>query len=271
MAAEPTRRPPLRPPPSRSAPESAAAEPVAAESVADPDPPPTRAGALTEVIACANRTLAALGRQDRDPNRHRSRPGPGSRPAPPAPPSSGPARSAHQAGRQGGPGARSARNRPGPSSASPFLHQFGVGFIDLAGGRDLVDFGGYAQALVDGRRFGGLSGEPLGPRDEIRPYSFRRDDPLDALRKLQRATAARWACRTIGCAGQPAGWSRPRSARTKSTIWIDGQHVQRFQTVERGSDRYPLATRTETVELWDFGVPVHSLNWPRLPNFRAPR
>jgi hypothetical protein len=67
-----------------------------------------------------------------------------------------------------------------------FLHQFGAGFIDLAGSRYLVDFGGYAQVLVDGRRFGGLSGEPLGPRYELRPHKFRRDDPLDALRKLQR-------------------------------------------------------------------------------------
>ena len=54
------------------------------------------------------------------------------------------------------------------------------------------------------------------------------------------------------------------------TVWIDGQHVRRFQTVERGSDRYALAARTETVELWDFGVPVDELDWSRLPSFRTP-
>ena len=55
------------------------------------------------------------------------------------------------------------------------------------------------------------------------------------------------------------------------TVWIDGQRIQRFQTVERGSGRSLSRTRTETVELWDFGVPVDSLDWSRLPTFRAPR
>jgi hypothetical protein len=240
-----------------------AAEPAAAEPTAD------SGGALTEVIACANRTLAASGarieiRTDTDLGRDpvpalrrplRRRPG--------------------LLGRLTRRAAKAALGRVAPGTdpaelGGPFLHQFGAGFIDLAGGRYLVDFGGYAQALVDGRRFGGLSGEPLGPRYEIRPYRFRRDDPLDALRKLQRATAARWAghdrvrwttCRMVTAA----------VGEDEFTIWIDGQHVQRFQTVERGSDRYPLATRTETVELWDFGVPVDSLDWSRLPNFSAPR
>jgi hypothetical protein len=55
------------------------------------------------------------------------------------------------------------------------------------------------------------------------------------------------------------------------TVWIDGKHVRRFQTVERGSGRYARATKTETVELWDFGVPVDELDWSRLPTFRTPR
>ena len=55
------------------------------------------------------------------------------------------------------------------------------------------------------------------------------------------------------------------------TVWIDSEHVRRFQAVERGSARFSRATTTETVELWDFGVPVDSLDWSRLPSFRTPR
>jgi hypothetical protein len=122
--------------------------------------------------------------------------------------------------------------------------------------------------LVDGRRFGGLSGEPLGPRYEIRPHRFRRDDPLDALRKLQRATAARWA------GTDQVRWTACRVVTAtvgadEFTVWIGGQHVQRLQTLERGSGRYARATTTETVELWDFGVPVDDLDWSRLPDFRT--
>jgi hypothetical protein len=150
-----------------------------------------------------------------------------------------------------------------------FLHQFGAGFIGLADGRYLVDYGGYAQVLVDGRRFGGLSGEPLGPVYELRPHKFRRDDPLDTLRKLQRATAARWA------GTERVRWTTCRVITAtvgadEFTVWIDRQHVQRFRTVERGSGRYARATKTETVELWDFGVPVDELDWSRLPSFRTP-
>ena len=117
-----------------------------------------------------------------------------------------------------------------------FLHQFGAGFIDLAGGRYLVDFGGYAQVLVDGRRFGGLSGEPLGPRYELRPHKFRRDDPLDALRKLQRATAARWT------GTERVRWTTCRVAMVTAgpdefTVWVDDQRILRFRTVVRGTGR----------------------------------
>ena len=151
-----------------------------------------------------------------------------------------------------------------------FLHQFGAGFIDLAGGRYLVDFGGYAQVLVDGRRFGGLSGEPLGPRYELRPHKFRRDDPLDALRKLQRATRPAGPARS-GCAGRPAAsrWSRraPTNSRSGS-----------MTSASSGSGRWnaglvgPYRRQgPRRVELWDFGVPVDSLDWSRLPSFRTPR
>ena len=248
--------------------ESAAAEPIAAEPAAA-EPTPDPAGALTEVIACANRTLAASSarieiRDDTDLGREpvpalrrplRRRPG--------------------LLGRLTRRAARSALARVAPETdparlGESFLHQFGAGFIEPAAGRYLVDFGGYAQVLVDGRRFGGLSGEPLGPRYELRPHRYRRDDPLDALRKLQGATTARWT------GEERVRWTTGRVAMVTAgpdefTVWVDDQRILRFRTVERGTGRSVRATKTETVELWDFGVPVDSLDWSRLPSFRTPR
>jgi hypothetical protein len=244
---------------------SAAAGPAAdAESAASTEPDAHPAGALAEVIACAGRTLTAPSArlQIRDDTETGQDPEPAPRPRP------------GLVGRLAG---RAAKRLLGPASdisaaefRQLFMHQFGAGFIEPAAGRYLVDFGAYAQMLVDGRRFGGLSGEPLGPRYEIRPHRFRRDDPFDALRKLQRATAARWAgteqvrsttCRVITAT----------VGADEFTVWIDGQHVQRFQTVERGSGRHSRATKTETVELWDYGVPTGELDWSRLPAFRTDR
>lgn len=150
-----------------------------------------------------------------------------------------------------------------------WLHQFGAGFVAPAARGYLIDFGGFAQALVDGRRYSGLSGEPLGPRYENQLKPSRRGDPLHALGRLQRATAARWA------GTERVRWTTCRvvtatAGADEFTVWMDGQHVRRFQTVERGSGQYARATRTETVELWDFGVPVDELDWSRLPAFRTP-
>ncbi len=244
--------------------ERLAAEPVAAdppddraaEAAADP------AGALAEVIACASRTLTAPSarieiRTDTDLGRD-----PGER--------------VPRRRRRGllGRLAEGVLGRVAPEMDAAevreaFLHQFGAGFIEPAARRYLVDFGGYAQVLVDGRRFGGLSGEPLGPRFELRPHRFRRDDPLDALRKLQGAKAASWT------GEERVRWTTCRVAVTTAgpdefTVWVDDQRIRRFRTVERGSGRSVQATRTETVEFWDFGVPVDSLDWSRLPDFRTP-
>jgi hypothetical protein len=244
---------------------SAVAEPVAdAGSVADPGRETDRGEALAEVIACAGRTLAAPSariqiRDDTETGRD---------------PEPAPRRRPGLIGRLAGRAAKAVWERVAPDTdpaelREQFLHQFGAGFIEPAAGRYLVDFGGYAQVLVDGRRFGGLSGEPLGPRYELRPHRFRRDDPLDALRRLQGATAARWT------GDETVRWTPCRVAVTTAgpnefRVWIDDQRIRRFQTVERGSGRSALATKTETVELWDFGVPVDSLDWSRLPSFRAP-
>ena len=242
-------------------------EPLAAEpAAADP------AGALAEVIACASRTLTAPSarieiRTDtdlgREPERaQRRRPG--------------------LIGRLAARAAKGILGRVAPETdvaemREMFLHQFGAGFVEPAADRYLIDYGGWAQVLTDGRHFSGLSGEPLGPRYENQPRPSRRGDPLDALRRLQGATAARWAgtetvrwtpCRVVAATAGPAEFP---AGPSEFTVWIDDQRIRRFQTVERGSGRSASASKTETVEFWDFGVPVDSLDWSRLPAFLAPR
>jgi hypothetical protein len=152
-----------------------------------------------------------------------------------------------------------------------FLHQVGEGFVEPAVGRYLIDFGGFAEVLIDGRRFSGAAGAPLGPRYENRNGRWRaQDDPLDALRRLQGATAARW----IGAAavgGTPCRLVETTAGQAEFTVWIDDERIRRFQSAVRGSGPSISATKTETVELRDFGVPVDSLDWSRLPSFRTSR
>ena len=248
----------------RAGTESAATRPAGQEPSAAADG--TSAEALAEVIACARRTLtepsarlqiqsdADLGRDPDERIPHRRRRGP--------------------LGRLAVRAAKAVWERVAPDTEpaevwQQFLHQFGSGFIEPAAGRYLVDFGGYAQVLVDGRRFGGLSGQPLGRRYEQRPHRFRRADPLDVLRKLQRATAAGWT------GEERVRWATCRVALVTAgsdefTVWVDDQRILRFRTIERGEGRSVRATKTETVEFWDFGVPVDSLDWSRLPSFRTP-
>ena len=138
--------------------ESVAAEPIAAEPAAA-EPTSDPAGALTEVIACANRTLAASSarieiRDDTDLGREpvpalrrplRRRPG--------------------LLGRLTRRAARAALGRVAPGTdpaglGDHFLHQFGAGFIDLADGRYLIDFGGHSRVgagRIADRRDGGYA------------------------------------------------------------------------------------------------------------------
>jgi hypothetical protein len=45
-------------------------------------------------------------------------------------------------------------------------------------------------------------------------------------------------------------------------VWIDSARVRRV--------RFTGEHRVETVELWDFGIPLDGLDWTRLPTFRSP-
>jgi hypothetical protein len=97
-----------------------------------------------------------------------------------------------------------------------------------------------------------------------------KEDPLELLMRLRSVTAARYAgeetirearCRKIAVAVS--------GTADVFTVWADGGHVRKIQAVaQKTTDRIGvtvLATATVTVHLWDFGVPVDSVDWPPLP------
>ena len=202
--------------------------------------PPTGPAPLAAVIACAARTLTAPSariqiRTDADLGRRpasaspRRRPGLAGQARGPRRPRRSWERVAPEIGAAEMP--RSARHSCTSSaraSSSP------------PPAATSIDFGGWAQVLVDGRRFSGLSGEPLGPRYENRPERFRRDDPLDALRQTASRDGRPLGRRRDRCAGPPAAWPSPRRARTSSRSGSMTSAIRRFQTVERGSGRSVL-------------------------------
>lgn len=151
-----------------------------------------------------------------------------------------------------------------------FAHQVGEGFAEPAAGRYLIDFGGYAVLCADGKRFGGRSGQPLQARHRERREPERQYDPLRLLRLLQGATDARHVgdqvlrgtlCRAITVRPGPSGLS----------VWVDDQHIRKVQFEERASSAHSGISKKQTLELWDFGVPVDGLDWHRLPSFQEPR
>jgi hypothetical protein len=124
------------------------------------------------------------------------------------------------------------------------------------------DFGMLAHAMV-------ISKPELG-LDRMPNAHVMREDPLELLMRLRSVTAARYE------GDEPIREARCRKlAVTVSgttavfTVWVDNEHVRQIQTVtpttiERGVVTV-LATTTVTAQLWDFGVPVDSMDWPPLP------
>jgi hypothetical protein len=149
-----------------------------------------------------------------------------------------------------------------------FAHQVGVGFMAPAAGRYQIDYGGYAQAFIDGELFGGQSGAPLRPRNRVRRAPPRANDPLRVLGLLNGVTQARYSgaetlrgtrCRAVVVLAGSA----------ELTVWIDDEHVRRIRSEWRDPDpRYSRSVK-QTYELWDFGVPVGSLDWTSLPSFQV--
>lgn len=148
-----------------------------------------------------------------------------------------------------------------------FMHNVSKGFIEPAAGRYQTDSGGYAVVYVDGQEWAGLSGWPLGPR-----YRHRRehpDNPLRLLRLLQATTDA-WPAGDESLRGTPCRKLAVRAGSTEFTVWIDDERIRQIQLEVHASNEHASTSETRTTELWDFGVPVDSLDWSRLPTFRTP-
>ena len=121
---------------------------------------------------------------------------------------------------------------------------------------------------IDGKRFGGRPGHPVQARHrDHRPEQLR--DPLGLLMLLQGTTDAQHV-RDERVRGTPCRVVAVRTGQAELVVWVDDQHVRRVRSEEHSSrPDFSLSTIT-TLELWDFGVPVDSLNWSRLPSFRTP-
>jgi hypothetical protein len=151
-----------------------------------------------------------------------------------------------------------------------FGHSVGDGILEPAAGRYMIDYGWYAQISTGGRIAGGQSGALVQPR-HFRAEE-RSGELLWLLRLLPRTTEA-----------SPAGDEIVRGTLCRKfavtadsvplTVWIDTEHVRRVQLEEHAQDPQPRGrhvSRELTLELWDFGVSVETLDWSRLPSFRTP-
>jgi hypothetical protein len=107
-------------------------------------------------------------------------------------------------------------------------------------------------------------------KDRMPNAHVEREDPLELLIRLRSVTAARYAghetigevrCRKIAVTvgGSTAGF----------TVWADNEHVRQIQAVTPETMHRiavsVLATTTVIAQLWDFGVPADSMDWPPLP------
>ena len=226
--------------------------------------PPAGGTAVREVIARVNATMAAPSarieyRRDSDfgPRERRTRPRPG--------PVGRLARLAA--------GAAWKRIAPGVDVGEvlreTFFHQVGVGFVEPAAGRYQIDYGAYAQMYIDGQLFGGLSGAPLGDNNRSRRELPRENDPLRLLGLLREVTRAQYSG-TETLRGTPCRAVAVLAGSAELTVWIDDEHVRRIQSEWRAPGPRRDGSVTLAFELWDFGVPVGSLDWSRLPSFQAP-
>jgi hypothetical protein len=178
-----------------------------------------------------------------------------------------------------------ARERVVPERARTSLlearHQVSVGIVEPAAGRyQMVRRNGYpAKMYIDGEHFFGFPGKPLEDRDKDGSVALHRDDPLAWLRLLLGVTQARYAgdetlrgtpCRKVilskillemSVTFRLSGSAEEDPA--EFTVWIDEDHVRQVMAEVTLSDHSGLETKT--LELWDFGVPVDSLDWTRFP------
>ena len=226
------------------------------------DPPAASAAVVREVIARVSATLAAPSARvenRRDSDFGSREPVPRSRPGP--------------LGRLARLAAGAAWKRIAPEVdvaevRERLLHQVGVGFVEPAAGRYQVDYDGYAQMFIDGQLFGGPSGFPLRPNNRVKKVPPPERDPLGLLRLLLGVTQARYSG-AQAVRGTPCRAVAVVAGSAELTVWIDDEHVRRIESVWRAPGARHSGSVTETFELWEFGVPVGSLDWSRLPSFHG--
>ncbi len=164
-----------------------------------------------------------------------------------------------------------------------FRHLSGEGVVDLAQRRYMVDFGSWACLHVGGTEWSGRSGRRV---DTLTAHEHDFPAPLWLLDVLAGVTSATHVgtedvrgtpCQRVAAttdlarASQmtPGGLAVPVRRRFEELsalpvdVWLDESYVRRT--------RFKFDERTETLDLWDFGVPIGGFDWTRLPTFRSPQ
>ncbi len=234
--------------------------------------PPASDAVVREVIARVNATLAAPSA--RIEYRRESDLGPPKRPTRPRPGPVG--RLVRLAA-----GAAWKRIAPGVDAGElreAFFRPIGVGFVEPAAGRYQIDYGAYAQMYIDGELFGGQSGAPLRDNNLSRRALPQQNDPLRLLGLLREVTQAQYSgaetlrgtpCRAVAVLAGSAELTVWLVGPAELTVWIDDEHVRRIRSEWRDPDPRHRGSLKQTFELWDFGVPVGSLDWSCLPSFQV--
>jgi hypothetical protein len=178
--------------------------------------------------------------------------------------------------------AKAAGRRLQQAATHRFGHQAAEGVVDVRGRRCMLDYGSFAQLYAGGRRWDGRSGRLLStlPSEEPEPptplwlldlltgFTAPTDEGDEEVRgapcrrmaatvDLSRASEA-----TAGGLAVPALKRFDDLLALTVEVCVDGEHVRRV--------RFRSEQRTDTLELWDFGVSLDELDWSRLPAFRSP-
>ena len=148
------------------------------------------------------------------------------------------------------------------------------GVIDVQKRRYMIDFGAYAVLQADAKEWSGRSGRSLSRLPADDPAESAPFWLLELLVVLRTATdAGHQDVRGVGCRYYhatveashawtvlPDRWLEDRDD-LPIEVWIGDGYIRRV--------RLCAEQRTQTLELWDFGVAVDDLDWTRLPAFRS--
>jgi hypothetical protein len=167
-----------------------------------------------------------------------------------------------------------------------FRHQTSEGIIDITGRRYMLDYGSYARLYADGQEWDGRSGRalatlppdasavptPLWLLDLLAGVVGASETGTDEVRGVTCRHLAGTADLSRASQAAPGGIAAPGRTRFEDLlalpveVWIDDTQIRRI----RFSSSEGAEQRSDTLELWDFGVPLDDLDWTRLPTFRSP-